>query len=235
MFAGPWNSMAFLMPWSLAPGEDGDARRVGDASPWASWIADAVVVDLVDDGVVGGPAQVAGHLLGGGQQAVPDDLDGDRDAGRLGDRHVSPLAALTVPTVMTSSPWRPTLSWSPACITVVAVCSEMTAGPAIRRRPAGSRGVQTDVRHARAVGLGRRRGAHELDRVPPRRGSVGQRRLVDQADGAQPHGGDLDRVGHGVAVLPLVQLREGLLDATDPATSGLAGRPGTVTVCSWPA
>src|SRR5690606_14890529 len=102
-------------------GEDRDARGVGDHVSGGVVDPDSVVVDLVDHGVVRGAAQVAGGFLGGGQQAVPNDLDGDRVA----QRRPSPSCW----SVMTSSPYRPTASRSPPCSTVVAVCSVMTAGP----------------------------------------------------------------------------------------------------------
>ena len=54
-------------PWGFS---DGVAVRVVQT--------DTVVVDLIDDGVVRGTTQIAGHLLRRREHAVPDDLGGDR-------------------------------------------------------------------------------------------------------------------------------------------------------------
>ena len=76
--------MHFLFPQELdrllqaeivAAGEDGNPWGVGHTVAVGVVQADAVVVDLVYDCVVGGPAQISGHLLGDGEQAVTDNFD----------------------------------------------------------------------------------------------------------------------------------------------------------------
>ena len=58
--------------------EDRDAGRLSDRVALGVVQTNAVVMDLVDDGVVRRAAEVASHLLGGRQHGVPDDLRGDR-------------------------------------------------------------------------------------------------------------------------------------------------------------
>src|SRR5690606_27838690 len=77
---------------------DGQAGGVRDDAAVGVVESDPVVVDLIDHGVVGGPAEVSGHLVGTGDECMPDDLESD------GVLHAY---APSEPTVMTSSPRSP--------------------------------------------------------------------------------------------------------------------------------
>src|SRR5690606_6468668 len=101
--------------------ERGDAGRLGGQVEVGVVDGDAEVEHLVDDGVERRPHQRAAHLLADGDQVVPDHLDGGA---------VQPLLrAHAWPPVITSCPYRSTVSrWSPK-MTVVEVPSSTMAGP----------------------------------------------------------------------------------------------------------
>src|SRR5690606_18549729 len=97
--------------------------------------ADRVVLVLVDQGTVGRAGDVQLDLLGDGQQAMADDLRGDRiDVGGPGGqaawlvRGVHRLAPGWSKRIC-SSPRRPTLKRSSGPTRVVEPYSSMTAGP----------------------------------------------------------------------------------------------------------
>ncbi len=114
-----------------AADEHGQAETDGNGLALRSEEADGEIERLVDDEVVGGPHQVGLHLLGDGEEAVADDLDGDGvDGGRRGGRGCSSHGG-QLPIAMTRLPKASTTRWSPGATTVVEACSSTRAGPAI--------------------------------------------------------------------------------------------------------